>query len=719
MFKNSYSVSILKQDLSAGLVVFLVAVPLCLGIALASGAPLFSGIIAGVIGGVVVGILSGSPLSASGPAAGLTVIVLHAIQDLQSFPTFLLAVVICGALQICFGLMKLGNIANYFPSGVIKGMLAAIGAILILKQIPHAIGYDKDFEGDFSFLQPDNENSFTMIFHALSKTNLDAIIISITSIIVLIIWEGAFFKKHLSIIPGPLVVVFLGIGLNKLFASTGTMLVLEKNHLVQLPFFDFRNGIGDLLTTPFYNKIGNPQVWKVGITLAIVASLETLLGIDAVDKLDPHKRNSPKNRELMAQGVGNIFSGAIGGLPLTSVVVRSSANVASGGQTKVSVIAHGIYIAIAILLFPELLNLIPLASLAAILLMVGYKLCSPKVVKSMYHMGREQFVPFITCFFAILFTDLLIGICIGMIAGLGYILSRGIKRPFNLGKMVIKKENPIILSLPEEVNFLNKSSVASTLEQIPDNSKVIIDGSKSYYIDQDVLEVISDYITKAASKNIQVSTKSIDVKEKKFKRRKLHILQDSYDDIFRNNKVWVEEKTMADPEFFSSKYATQTPKFLYIGCSDSRVTPNEMTGTEPGDMFVHRNIANVIDPTDQNFLSVLQYSIHVLKVKHILVCGHYGCGGVKAAVDNLPLTGPLNYWLESIRKVHKDSLVYLEQYKDKAEYEKKMVELNVKAQVKNLLSIDIVKDALNERSDLSIHSMVYDMNTGLIKELKD
>jgi MFS superfamily sulfate permease-like transporter len=405
-FKNN-----LKHDLPASIIVFLVAVPLCLGIALASGAPLFSGIIAGIVGGIVVGSLSGSPLGVSGPAAGLAVIVLAAIEDLGAFESFLLAVVVAGAIQLLLGFLRAGIIGYYFPSSVIKGMLTGIGLIIILKQIPHAFGYDADPEGSLAFQQPDGHNTFSELYYMLDFISPGALVVTSLSLLILILWEQPFMKRIrlFQLVQGPLVVVALGVLLNMFFQNFPTF-TISKEHLVQLPTFSNFTGFIGNFTFPDFSQFGNPQIYTVAITMAVVASLETLLSVEAIDKLDPYKRVTPTNRELKAQGIGNMLSGLIGGLPVTQVIVRSSANIQSGGRTKTSAIAHGILMLSCVVAIPHVLNMIPLASLAAILFLVGYKLAKPKLFIDMYQKGWIQFVPFLVTVLGIMFTDLLYGI---------------------------------------------------------------------------------------------------------------------------------------------------------------------------------------------------------------------------------------------------------------------------------------------------------------------
>ncbi len=492
----------LIYDLPASIVVFLVALPLCLGIALASGAPMFSGIAAGVIGGVVVGALSKSPLSVSGPAAGLASIVLLAINDLHSFPAFLCSVVIAGLLQILLGYLRAGVIGHFVPVAVIKGMLAAIGIILLLKQIPHAVGYDADFEGDESFLQPDGKNTFTDIIQAWDFLTPGAMVIALVSLLILILWDRSSFKEHkiFKMIPGPLLVVLLGILMNAMFAHYFQHLQVMPTHLVSLPEISQSKGFASLFTFPDVSQLTNPKIYTVAITLALVASLETLLSIEAADKLDPYKRITPLNRELKSQGVANLLSGLVGGLPITSVIVRTSANVAAGARTKLSAIVHSLLLFSSVLLFPHFLELIPLSSLAAILLMVGYKLTSLKIVKEMYEKGITQFLPFLVTIIAILFSDLLMGVFIGLLVSVFFV----IKTNFKSAVFIMNDGNDFILKFTKDVSFLNKSSLRKALEKIPRGASVMIDGGNAEFIDQDIISILEDYKNEAPFKNISL-----------------------------------------------------------------------------------------------------------------------------------------------------------------------------------------------------------------------
>lgn len=498
----------LKSDFASGLVVFLVALPLCLGIALASGAPPLSGIIAGIVGGVVVGSLSRSHISVSGPAAGLTAIVLTAITDLGAFNIFLTAGLIAGLLQLILGFIKAGSISNYFPTNVIEGMLAGIGVIIILKQIPHAVGYDSDFEGDEAFTEKGGGNAIESLMSSLDHLQLGAILITVISLIILISWDRVGFLKKLKLVPGALVAVIVGVALNEIFTASGSSLAISKDHLVSLPVPQSLDDFKNIIVLPDFAGFTNPQVWVVGATIAIVASIETLLCIEASDRMDTQKRYTDTNVELKAQGIGNMLSSLIGGLPMTSVVVRSSANANAGAKSKMSAIIHGLLLLISVLSIPFLLNKIPLATLAAVLLMVGYKLAKPSVIMHFWHKGKYQFVPFIATLLAVVFTDLLKGVALGIIISIIFILRGNLKRAYRFRKEKFEDGDVIRIDLAQEVSFLNKAAIKTTLAEIPENSKVVINASDTVYIAHDVLDLIQEFATiKAAEENIKVKLK--------------------------------------------------------------------------------------------------------------------------------------------------------------------------------------------------------------------
>ncbi len=499
-FKN------LKADIPASIVVFFVALPLCLGIALASGAPLFSGLIAGIVGGIVVGAMSGSQVGVSGPAAGLAAIVLTAITALGSFENFLVAVVIGGVIQVAFGILRFGIIGYFFPSSVIKGMLTGIGIIIILKQIPHFFGYDVNPEGDFAFFQVDGANTFSDIFNAIDQINIGATIIAVIGLGILILWNNVLSKKGkiFQLVQGPLVAVALGILYFVLTKDNETYGIIDA-HLVSVPVpGDFSSFLGQF-SFPNFSAIGDYNIWLTGFTIALVASLETLLCVEATDKLDPRKRVTPTNKELFAQGTGNILSGLIGGLPITQVIVRSSANIQSGGKTKMSAIIHGFLLLISVILIPTILNMIPLSVLAAVLFIVGYKLAKPALFKQMYHAGWKQFVPFVVTVLGIVFIDLLWGIGLGLAVGIVVILIKSFQNSHFLhiedksnGKHRIK------MTLAEEVTFFNKATILKELDSLPRDTFLELDVRKTRFLDNDIIEILEDFSEKARNRNIDI-----------------------------------------------------------------------------------------------------------------------------------------------------------------------------------------------------------------------
>lgn len=491
-----------RQDVPASIVVALVALPLCLGVALASGAPLFSGLIAGIVGGIVVGALSKSSLSVSGPAAGLTVIVLAAITSLPSFEAFLLAVVLAGVMQIAFAWSRAGMLSEFVPSSVITGMLAAIGLILILKQIPHAIGYDGDYEGSFAFLQPDGRNTFSTLWYVLQEQMVwGAAIIAIISLAFLFWWDGAKPKEgSLRFVPGPLVVVVFGVVANALFGQAAPALQIEPSHLVQVPVASNFGEFITLFRLPDFGAITNLAVWTTALTLALVASLESLLSVKAVDELDPQRRTTDKDRELLAQGGGNLLSGLLGGLPVTSVIVRSSANVDSGAGSKASTMLHGFWLLLSVLLIPAVLNLIPLSALAAILIATGYKLAKPTLFAKKFQQGWGQFVPFVVTVGAILFTDLLTGIFIGIGVGMMFVIARNFRPAISF----VCEGHDCLIRARRNLYFIHKHELQTALNRVPDDVDLLIDLSSTQFVDLDNIEILNHFIKGAEYRNIRV-----------------------------------------------------------------------------------------------------------------------------------------------------------------------------------------------------------------------
>ncbi|MBX2974143.1 MAG: SulP family inorganic anion transporter [Flavobacteriales bacterium] len=490
-----------KQDLPASVVVFLVALPLCLGIALASGAPLISGIVAGAVGGIVIGLISRSELGVSGPAAGLVAIVLMAIAELGGYEKFLLAVVLAGVLQVVFGALRAGIIAYYFPNAVIKGMLAGIGITIVMKQIPHAVGYDADYMGDESFEQPDRHTTWSELFHMTDAVSYGAVIITVVCVLLMLLWERPWVKNNsvLKLIPGPLLAVITGMVLAKIFAFI-PVLAIGPEHFVGLPDI---NGLSDL-HLPDFGGIASWSIWKVAITIAVVASIETLLCVEATDKLDPYNRTTPANRELLAQGTGNIVSGLLGGLPVTQVIVRSSANIQAGGRTSLAAILHGALLVLSALLLPDLLRSIPFACLAAILLLVGYKLAKPSQFKEMWKAGPMQFLPFVVTVLGVYFIDLLWGVGLGLLVSIVHILWKNYRVPYHFDPHKYPPGMPIHIQLSEDVTFLNKAGIKRTLGELPNDCRVVLDASRTIDLDPDVREIIDDFLDSAPDRGIRI-----------------------------------------------------------------------------------------------------------------------------------------------------------------------------------------------------------------------
>ncbi len=497
--------SLLKNDLPAGLVVFLVALPLCLGVALASNAPLLAGMIAGIVGGCVISVLSDSPISVSGPAAGLAVIVATSIQSLGSYRAFLAAVVVAGLMQIGLGLLRAGALGDYVPNSVLKGMLAGIGLVIILKQIPHALGYDLDALGDMSFFEADHSNTLESIAAALSGLLKGPLVISLCSIAVLIIWEklAKGGLRLFQLVPGPLIVVFLGILMNLGFSRFAPgLFITNPAHMVSLPAGSFQDLLNEL-AFPDFSALSMPGLWTVAGTIAIVASIETLLSLEAADRIDPFRRISSPNRELWAQGVGNIVSGLIGGLPITSVVLRTSANVNSGGRSWRSSFVHGLLLLLAVTLIPHFLNLTPLSCLAAILIMVGYKLTKLDLYRQTFRLGMDQFIPMVVTVVAIVFTDLLKGVMVGLVCGLFFV----IRSNHHEAATIVNRGKAYLIRFNKDATFVNKNELKRKLRSIENDSQVLIDGTRSLYIDRDIVDLVEDFRKLAIHKNISVEVK--------------------------------------------------------------------------------------------------------------------------------------------------------------------------------------------------------------------
>jgi carbonic anhydrase len=633
----------LPRDGMAGLVVFLVALPLCLGVALASGAPLLSGVLSGIVGGILVGMLSGSHTSISGPAAGMTAIVAAQIGLLGSFPAFLSAVVLAGLIQVGLGLARAGFVAAFIPSSVIKGLLAAIGVLLILKQIPHVLGRDFDPEGDMAFQQPDRENTFSELVRTIVDIHPGVAAIGLVSLAVLVAWDKWKPLKY-SVIPAPLAVVFMGIGASLWLQQLGDPWLIKPSHLVQVPVADSLTGFLGFLQWPDFSQWSNPVVYTAAVTIAVVASLETLLSLEAIDKLDPQQRTSPPSRELLAQGIGNVAAGFIGGLPVTSVIVRSSVNINAGGQTKLAAIVHGILLLVSVAFLPAWLNAIPLSCLAAILLVTGVKLVSPALVKQMWSEGRYQFIPFAVTIAAIVLTDLLIGILIGLAVSIGFILNSNMRRPM---RRFVEKHlggDVLHIELANQVSFLNRAALSNVLAEVPRNGHVLLDAQNTDYIDPDVLDLIRDFKEQTGpAHGVEVSLlgfrseyqfddqiQYVDYSTRELQdaltpQQVLQILKDGHE-RFRTGRRLTRDLSRQ----VRATAEGQHPLAVILSCIDSRTPAELIFDLGLGDIFSVRIAGNV---TSRKVLGSTEYGCAVAGAKLVLVLGHTRCGAVTTAVN--------------------------------------------------------------------------------------
>jgi carbonic anhydrase len=718
--KNIFSS--VKHDIPSSIVVFLVALPLCLGIALASGAPMMSGLIAGIVGGVVVGACSGSNSSVSGPAAGLAAIVLSSILELGSFDVFLVAVVLAGSMQLVMGLAKGGIIANYIPSNVIRGLLTAIGIILIFKQIPHAFGVDMDAEGDFSFFQPDGKNTLTELVRIWDWFAVGAIIIAAISLFILMYWEKLPLKA-VKIIPSSLIVVIVGVLINNFFHHFMPSFELMTNHLVAIPKVD---SIDSVIRFPDFASISNIKVWTVALTIALVASLETLLNLEAVDDIDPQKRKSPPNRELIAQGIGNMTAGFIGGLPITSVIVRSSANITAGAQTKLSAILHGLLLLISVLLLTPLLNKIPLSSLAAILIVVGYKLAKVSIFVDMYKRGLNQFIPFIVTVLAIYFTDLLIGIGIGLSVSIFYLLKSNLNNAFSIKTEDMHIGETIIIELPNQVTFLNKSKIKDTLWAIPKYSKVIIDATHCQFIDIDVLDIIRDF-TETVSKEKKLQLNIFGVKahyevedqiqfvnivnkaaQQKMTSVEVVALLKKGNERFVNGKPMKKNLTAQANATFNE----QNPIAVILSCIDSRTAAELIFDLSIGDVFSVRVAGNIVN---EDVLGSIEFGCKVAGSKMIVVLGHSNCGAVKGACDNVEM-GHLTGLLKKIQPaVSNEKSITLYRTSKNKEFVEKVTILNVKQMVTKIVDESPIIKEMIENGEVGLIGAIHDLATGKVE----
>lgn len=715
------------NDLLSGVVVFLVALPLCLGIALASGAPIISGIIAGIVGGIIVGLLSGSHISVSGPAAGLTAVILVQLDQLGgNYAAFLLCIVFAGILQILFGIFKLGFFANFIPNNVILGLLAAIGAILIVTQLPYLFGLT-----DFSWKNIWTATPDTILQHF----DAGAALIGLLSLFLILAWDNSPLKK--LAIPSALIAVVIAAVLNFVLMNIGSPWAVQTNNLIQLP--NILQAPQEVLVFPDFSYLTEPLIYTGAITLAIVASLETLLNLEAADKLDPQKRSSPPNRELWAQGAGNIVSGLIGGMPVTSVIVRSSVNANTGARSKYSTIIHGILLLLAVLFFVQLMNMIPLSALAAILIVTGFKLTHPKLFKQLYQKGWKQFLPFIITLVAILLTDLLTGILVGLFTSSAFILYGN----FNKGVRVYKEKHlhGIVtrIELPSQVTFLNRSALISALEHVHKDQQLIIDATQCDSIDPDIYQVIQDYQNETAVKrqvdlkligfkqhyeevddavlDIYISTR--DLQRKLSPQQVVTLLKEGNERFVKNERlqrdIYRQIRVTADEG--------QHPIAAVLGCMDSRAPTEMIFDVGIGDLFSLRIAGNI---AGQKVLGSLEFACQAKGSKVILVLGHTDCGAVTSAcqlrlqekqvsdVKEMPhiqyVLGPLMRSVESVYDIMQPREL------NKA-FINQVTAMNVHYNIQYIINNSTVLKDLLDRGEIAIIGAIYDVKTGHVEFL--
>jgi MFS superfamily sulfate permease-like transporter len=730
----------LAKDLPAGLVVFLVALPLCLGISLASNAPLAAGIIAGIVGGLVVGALSGSSTSVTGPAAGLTAVVASQIAELGSFQAFLVAVIVAGALQIAFGILKGGFLASFFPSSVVKGLLAAIGIIIILKQLPHLVGYDANPVGDTDFCQTDDKNTFTELPAALQMFLPGAAMIGLLSLGLLVVWGKVSWLQK-SPVPGPLVAVLFGTAANLFLIQMGHPWAIAPSHLVQVPVAEGASGFLQLFCFPDFSVLGKPALYGAAVTLAVIASLETLLTIEAVDKIDPQQRKSPANRELLAQGAGNMVSGFLGGLPMTSVIVRSGANLNAGAQTKVSAIFHGVLLLGCVALLPRWLNQIPLCVLAAVLIVTGYKLASPKVIGQMWSAGKYQFLPFAVTVVAIVLTNLLTGILIGLGISLLFILRSNYRRSIH---QVMEKHvhgDVLRVELAPQVSFFNRAALQKILMDAPRGTKVQIDARNCDFIDPDILDLLTDFkeVTSRAH-GVEVSLVGFKKKYEKLQEdltfvdyssrevqqslkpaEVLQILKDGHERFLAGKPLVRDLRRQA-----GATATGQFPIAAVLGCIDSRAPVEHIFDLGVGDAFVARIAGNV---ARDKMIGSLEFACGVAGAKLLMVLGHTSCGAVKASVE-LKVAGKTAS--EATGCDHLDELVGIiqgsidsSQLKDfsnwaddkKRGFVDEVARKNVVNTMNYIREKSGILDRLVRENKIMVVGAVYDVNTGKVEFL--
>lgn len=732
----------ISKDIPAGIFVFLVALPLCLGIALASGVPLISGLISGVIGGIVVGLISKSNLSVTGPAAGLTSIIIASQAQLPNLESLFLAIFLAGIIQIIFSFLKVGVFGYYIPSNVIKGMMAAIGIIIIMKQIPHALGWDKDVEGDFSFLQVDGENTITEIWNSIWNFDLGVTLVALSGLIIMFCWDKIKWNK-LKSIPSGLIVVMVGILINELYKYISPSLQIKPEHLVTLPSFNSANEFFGLFHLPNWSLFGNLKLYVVASTIAIIATLETLLCIEASDKLDPEKRTTDTNRELLAQGIGNSLSGLLGGLPMTSVVVRTSANIYSGAKTSLSTIIQGTLLLLSLLFFHGIIKLIPYGSLAAILIFTGYKLTNPRLYKDLYKQGKWQFYPFVITILSIYFIDLLYGVLIGLAISIGFILVRNLRNPTIIPDTKIKDKNLIKLELNSDLTFLNKAQTIFTLKTIPSKSKVILDASKTIHMDYDVLEEVKEFIdTVAPLKEIDLTlvgfkskfgiTNSLtiydeilgkDVDESKLelhaKELQQKITPSKALELMKAGNYRFVNNLKLNRDVLEQVNVTsegQHPFAVVLSCIDSRTSAEIIFDKGLGDLFSVRIAGNIVN---EDILGSMEFACKVAGSKLIVVLGHTKCGAIKGACDHVEL-GNLTTLISKITP----SVALEKECKENRNsknmtFVENVAQLNVKTAVQTILDKSEILKTMVDDGEIGLVGGMYNIESGLVEFYED
>lgn len=735
-----------RRDILAGASVFLISLPLCLGIALASGAPLYAGLISGIVGGVIVGLISRSDLSVSGPAAGLSAFALVAVRDLGSYEAFLLVVAYAGLLQMLFAALRLGVVANYFPSNVVQGMLTGIGLIILLKQLPHWLGWDSDVEGDFAFFQTDGENTLSELLDLTDHVHPGAALIGITAWLAFELWEYAGNRAK-GAIPGALVAILAGLAVNESLAVFGSPLALENTHLVTVPVAASPAEWLSFLDLPDWSRWSDSRVLMAALVLASMASVETLLNLEALEKIDPQRRYVSPNRDLFAQGVGNLLCGLCGGLPVTSVVVRSSANLEAGAASRLSTVVHGLLLLICVLTIPAWLNRIPLAAVAAVMLVIGYRLAHWELFRAMYAKGRDQFVPFLTTVLAVLLVDILHGVAIGMAVSVAFILQRNFRSPLAFFRNRHAADHAIKIELASEVSFLNKASVLVALENVPDGSKLIIDAGNTRYIDTDVLEVLREFIeVKAPAKGIRLTVLGFQDHYDIDNTETIYdvVLGEAMDALAEEEDLVYWQKTIQsrltphlalkmlkegnfrfvnnlqmDRDLLKTINVTkegQYPIAAILSCIDSRTSAELIFDQGLGDIFSIRIAGNILN---DDILGSMEFACKVAGSKIIVVLGHSKCGAIKGACDHVQLghlTGLVRKVSPAMERV---THIVQERNSKNAEFVEAVAARNVRWVMEQIYLRSPILAGMVNRDEIGIVGGMYEVDNGVVEFYED